>query len=214
MGSWAKVGKTNNVKSSPGVSLNLSSQASLSVCKLSLHYPRKNSLSDDFGPGPSQNLESIYLPAMLQWPKDSCYVANTLLLQYEWDFRPKNTNIVYFWPGKKSFQNAKKFLSSLLGVKTLLFLHLMDENKNPNWTCSSRLPRQEMVFWKLFPPQNGRFCFTGNSQLHHLYRQLLCHSRLCLLVTKPKPTNQNAHWKVLTQQPKQENECLPPYFDH
>ena len=33
------------------------------------------------------------------------------------------------------------------------------------------------VFWKLFPLQNGRFCFTGNSQLHHLYRQLLCHSQ-------------------------------------
>ena len=35
-----------------------------------------------------------------------------------------------------------------------------------------------------------------------------------LLVPKPKPTNQNAHQKVLTQQPKQENERLPPYFDH
>ena len=30
---------------------------------------------------------------------------------------------------------------------------------------------------------------------------------------KPKPTNQNTHWKVLTQQPNQENEHLPPYFD-
>ena len=37
---------------------------------------------------------------------------------------------------------------------------------------------------------------------------------LRLLVPKPKPTNQNAHRKVLTQQPKQENERLPPYFDH
>ena len=35
-----------------------------------------------------------------------------------------------------------------------------------------------------------------------------------LQVPKPKPTNQNAHWKVLTQQQKQENEHLPPYFDH
>ena len=33
-------------------------------------------------------------------------------------------------------------------------------------------------------------------------------------VPKPKPTNQNAHRKVLTQQPKQENEHLQPYFDH
>ena len=38
--------------------------------------------------------------------------------------------------------------------------------------------------------------------------------RLCLLVPKLKPTNQNAHRKVLTHQSKQENECLPPYFDH
>ena len=38
--------------------------------------------------------------------------------------------------------------------------------------------------------------------------------RLRLLVPKPKPTDQNAHRKVLTQQLKQENECLPPYFDH
>ena len=37
---------------------------------------------------------------------------------------------------------------------------------------------------------------------------------LRLLVLKPKPTNQNAPRKVLTQQPKQENEYLPPYFDH
>ena len=34
---------------------------------------------------------------------------------------------------------------------------------------------------------------------------------LRLLVLKPKPTNQNAHQKVSTQQQKQENEHLPTY---
>ena len=29
---------------------------------------------------PSQNLKIIYFPAMLQWPKESYYVANTLFL--------------------------------------------------------------------------------------------------------------------------------------
>ena len=29
---------------------------------------------------PSQNLKNICFPAMLQWPKESCYVANTLIL--------------------------------------------------------------------------------------------------------------------------------------
>ena len=45
---------------------------------------------------PSQKLKIIYLPALLQWLKDSCYVANTLFLQYEWNFCSKNTSLVYF----------------------------------------------------------------------------------------------------------------------
>ena len=55
---------------------------------------------------------------MLQWPKESCYVDNTLFGNL-YKFPPKHYQVylVYFWPGKKSFQNAKKFLQSLLGVK-------------------------------------------------------------------------------------------------
>ena len=69
-----------------------------------------------------------------------------------------------------------------------------------------------MVFQKLgkmadfvFPVTLSSATFTDNYSLT---------PKLCLLVLKPKPTNQNAHRKVLTQQPKQENEHLKPYFDH
>ena len=96
------------------------------------------------------------------------------------EFPPKEHQFSLLLTRKKSSQNAKKFLSSLLEVKTLLFLPLVNgaELAAVDYLdFSSRLPRQEMVSRKLFPLQNGGFCFTGNSQLRHLYRQLLCHSR-------------------------------------
>ena len=72
---------------------------------------------------PSNDLEIIYLPAMLQWPKDSCYVANTLFLQYKWD-----TNLVYFWPGigKEKLPKRHEIPIISAGGKTLLFLPLVD----------------------------------------------------------------------------------------
>ena len=44
------------------------------------------------------------------------------------------------------------------------------KKKIANLTCSNGLPRQEKLFQKLFTLQNGKFCFTGNSQLSHLFR--------------------------------------------
>ena len=43
---------------------------------------------------PSQNIKIIYLPAMLQWPKDSCYVANTLSLQYKRNFAQRTPFLI------------------------------------------------------------------------------------------------------------------------
>ena len=134
---------------------------------------------------PSQNLEIIYVPAMLQWPEDSCYVVNMLFVQYELNFCPKNTNLVYFWPGKKSFQNAKKFLSSLLGVKTVLFLPLVDgvvaavDYLNRKW-CSGSFFQSKMADF-VFPVTLSSATFTDSYSVT---------PGLFLLALKPKPTNQ------------------------
>ena len=84
----------------------------------------------------------------------------------------KITNWVYFWLEKKIFQNAKKFLWSLLGVKNTSPLDTCGCDFKKHLTCSNRLPtcRQEEVFWKLFTYQNGRFCFTSNPQVSKLFR--------------------------------------------
>ena len=67
-----------------------------------------------------------------------------------------------------------KFLLSLLGVKNSSVVALggcvLKKKKIANLTCSNGLPRQEKLFQKLFTFQNGKFGFTGNSQLSHLFR--------------------------------------------
>ena len=156
---------------------------------------------------------SIFLQCYnVQWPKDLCYVANTLFLQYKWNFYPKNTNLVYFWPGKKSFQNAKKFLSTLLGVKSLQSVLTLGgfqtrlavvDYLERKWCSRSFFLSKTADFVlpvTLSSPPSPTAMYSVTPGLH-------------LQVPKPKPTNQNAHQKVLTQQLKQEDEHLPPYFD-
>ena len=75
----------------------------------------------------------------------------------------------------------------------------------PKLTSSNRLPGQEEVFQKLFSHQNDRFCFTGNSQVSHLF-SLGLH---LLPSTETKTNKQKYSRKVLTQEPKQEKRCLP-----
>ena len=135
---------------------------------------------------PSQNLEIIYFPAMLQrnqWPKESCYVANTLFLYYEWNFLSDIT---------KSPLCSFPWWMQLQKKTRLAEMYFLGRN---------RLPGQEKAFQKLFSLQNSRFCFTSNSQLCHICRQLLYFTRA---------HEQKCSGKVLAQQPKQENGRLPP----
>ena len=85
------------------------------------------------------------------------------------------------------------------------------KKKIANLTCNNGLPRQEKLFQKLFTLQNGKFCFSGNSQLGHLFR-LATPSLLgsASLSATTKTNKQKCLRKVLTQQPKQENGHLPP----
>ena len=87
------------------------------------------------------------------------------------------------------------------------------KKKITNLTCSNGWPRQEKLFQKLFTLQNGKFCFTGNSQLSHLFRLAtpsLPGSASWSVTTETKINKQKCLRKMLTQQPKQENGHLPP----
>ena len=136
----------------------------------------KNGCSDDFGPTftkPPNYLLSCNV-TVAKWIV-SCSQHIVLVIWIE--FPPKLYQVTLLLAKKVKLPKCQEIpVISAGGKKTVLLLPLVDvtlkkkKKKIANLTCSNGLPRQEKLFQKLFTLQIGKFCFTGNSQLSHLFR--------------------------------------------
>ena len=134
------------------------------------------------------------------------------------EFPPKEHRFSLLLPGKKSVQNAKKFLDMIsAGGKNTSVLTL------GGWGFKKKIPTRLAAVdyldrkWcseSFFHPKMADFVLLVTLSSATFTDSYSVTPGLRLLVPKPKPTNQNDQWKVLTRQPKQENGHLPPYFDH
>ena len=119
----------------------------------------KNGLSDDFGPTftkPPNYLLSCNV-TVAKWIV-SCSQHIVLVIWIE--FPPKLYQVTLLLARKVKLPKCQEIpIISAGGKKQFCCC-----------PCSNGLPRQEKLFQKLFILQNGKFCFTGNSQLSHLFR--------------------------------------------
>ena len=135
----------------------------------------KNSLSDNFGPTftkPPNYLLSCNV-TVAKWIV-SCSQHIVLLIWIE--FLPKLYQVTFLLARKVKLPKCQEIpIISAWGKKQFCCCPWWMWLKNfflkiANLTCSNGLPRQKKLFQKLFTLQNGKFCFTDNSQLSHLFR--------------------------------------------
>ena len=132
----------------------------------------KDGLSDDFGPTftkPPNYLLSCNV-TVAKWIVP-CSQHIVLVIWIE--FPPKLYQVTLLLARKVKFPKCQEIpIISAGGKKQFCCCPwwMWLKKKIANLTCSNGLPRQEKLFQKLFTLQNGKFCFTGNSQLSHLFR--------------------------------------------
>ena len=133
----------------------------------------KNGLSDDFGPTftkPPNYLLSCNV-TVAKWIA-SCSQHIVLVIWIE--FPPKLCQVTLLLARKEKLPKCQETpIISAGGKKQFCccpWWMWLKKKKIANLTCSNGLPRQERLFQKLFTLQNGKFCFTSNSQLSHLFR--------------------------------------------
>ena len=146
------------------------------VCIYNWRARCKNGLSDDFGPTftkPPNYLLSCNV-TVAKWII-SCSQHIVLVIWIE--FPPKLYQVTLLLARKVKLPKCQEIPIISAGGKNSSVVALgrcdlkpKKTKKIANLTCSNGLPRQEKLFQKLFTLQNGKFCFTGNSQLSHLFR--------------------------------------------
>ena len=128
----------------------------------------KNSLSDDFGP-PFTKPPNYLLPCDVTVAKWIVSCSQHIVLVVWIEFPPKLYQVTLLLARKEKLPKCQEIPIISAGGKKQ-FCCCPWWMWNSNLTCSNGLPRQEKVFQKLFTLQNGKFYFTGNSQLSHLFR--------------------------------------------
>ena len=133
---------------------------------------QKRPISDDFGPTftrPPNYLLSCNV-TVAKWIV-SCSQHIVLVIWIK--FPPKLYQVTLLLARKVKLPKCQEIpIISAGAIKQLCCCPwwMWLKKKIANVTCSNGLPRQERLFQKLFTLQNGKFCFTGNSQLSHLFR--------------------------------------------
>ena len=151
----------------------------------------KNGLSDDFGP-PFTKPRNYLTSCNVKVAKGLMLCSQHIILAIRMEFLPKEHQFSLLLTRKEKIPKCQE-IPIISAVDYL----------NRKW-CSGSFFHSKMADFVL-PLTLSSATFTDSYSVT---------PGLCLQVPKPKPTNQNAHQKVLTQQLKQENERLPPYFDH
>ena len=134
----------------------------------------KNGLSDDFGPSftkPPNYLLSCNV-TVAKWIV-SCSQHIVLVIWIE--FSPKLYQVTLPLARKVELPKCQEIPIISTGGKIQFCWHcpwwmwLLKKKSQTRLAAMDYLDRKK-VFQKLFTLQNGKFCFTGNSQLSHLFR--------------------------------------------
>ena len=132
----------------------------------------KNGLSDDFGP-PFTKPPNYLLSCNVTVAKWIISCSQHIVLVIWIEFPPKLYQVTLLLARKEKLPKCQEIpIISAGGKKQLCCCPWWMWKKNwkldlQQWITYSR---QEKVFQKLFTLQNGKFCFTSNSQLSHLFR--------------------------------------------
>ena len=120
----------------------------------------KNGLSDDFGP-PCTKPPNYLLSCNVTVAKWIVSRSRHIVLVIWIEFPPKRYHVTLPLARKEQLPKCQEIpIISAGGKKQFCCC--------PWWTWL--LKKNRKVLQKLFTLQNGKFCFTGNSQLSHLFR--------------------------------------------